>query len=1593
MTSSPVSLARVGSITNQNVQGTSYSVLVSPPVARVQQNDLAAFDVKVVRGSEVGQFSIHLSLVSDSSILKTAASFDPPILNFRQGQTFANATLRVNSQDFELGAMAFRVQATTQPPTTPDNALSNPATIIIGAAEPESKSTSPESLPSERTPTSEPIPSKLNSPPVAKAGPDQLIEEGKRGVLDGSASIDKDKDPLSFVWQQISPRQPIIKLYPSDVSSKVSFVAPEVNKDTLFTFNLVVKDTNGGRAVDSMNVLTTNVEESKLPNLSPTREGNQTQNQQNQQSPPSQEPTLNPGTSSNPTSNQVPTSTENHSPTSEAQQVLLTDEAKSLSITLKGNDPDKGDKISYVILSNPTHGTIAGFDKTTGSLTYLPTSGFVGQDRLTYKVKDSHDAESNVGMVLVRVKATGQPVSSPVLANATVNNSSLASRQSPSPSEPSSSLTPVKDNQSKSGNATAALAQSMGTLAVDDTPPTVVLFHPDNQSTNNPPLHTIIYADFSEPVKSDTVNSNTFKVFRDDCIEGCVPVEVSGTLAVRTDGIRATFTPTPDPTLATSTTYHVKINTNCSPDLEGSPCIMDLAGNAMQTGYPWSFTTSAADISMTLSPPSQKWGYTIEGNIHVEGQGEGDTISINWGDGTTADVISAPSGGDAKVPHVYSKDAATSPAKTVVAKLLTPDPDGPVERASTQVSTTIQKHATSLTLDMRPSPADNSALVVCNDCHFTTFGKLVDKDVVSDPEFPTDPEIPGKTITFSGSGATPLPPSVPTEGLTFSGDSNNDLTLTSSALRMHVGASADLSYSGVSASGVTLNFEGASGSSVGVTLTKVGGGTLSMTVPVGSSQNANFAKGFSKLTITSVDGSSSPSQYGDLATIITRDMLVSPDEQFEIHFNNVVPTPGQYPVLVINPGSYFAAGITQHNDANGLKVKAQFDGTSDPAYASPVNSPEISYSVSSSAAGTGDSDTTPDDTSIWTTLTVGTQANGINGDVCTFNGVAGADADKDGICDRWEDPNNSAIGNTASHRYVVCPSTGPNFAAAIDPSCPVTAGDSTPNIKYDLCSAGCPTLGKRDIYVEIDSKSGFVPSDTAINNVIQAFAHAPASTNAPAGITLHVIKDGTISTIPNNLFVWKDPSSLNFNDNVATNDFFNVKKTNFGTSTERGGTSGMPGMTAAGWSSTGKTQKHYVYHYGLSVNFYSKTNGLTCPSTGLSSGVGEVLGNDFVISLGCGWGTFDSTGATARSNDQQAGTIMHELGHNLALHHGGPATAKLGSRTVADYKMNCKGGYFSVMNYERQMPWDLAGTAGTLDSTDLANWEGVKINGLLNFRQDATKFSTMLDYAATTAPQQNEGALNEAGGLAAADLKTYHVIYLKTNAGKATVAADHTVNPTTGARVTKLDLNGDGSYTTPAGDINNVGSPVAGCGPLSPEVENSYNDWNEINLVFLPDGDSVDGVTKQISDPYIGTIEVTPSYGKAIAAKAHTLDIQFIPPPATDGSTTFNLGATVPFKFRLTDINGSPIKNAAVTLVVQTIPANPNTPPTTLKVQPFVYSPSQNIYQTDLKTTSAMKGPLAISYYKDYQKPNQVLFQGPEAQASGSPYTLKITGK
>ena len=66
-----------------------------------------------------------------------------------------------------------------------------------------------------------------------------------------------------------------------------------------------------------------------------------------------------------------------------------------------------------------------------------------------------------------------------------------------------------------------------------------------------------------------------------------------------------------------------------------------------------------------------------------------------------------------------------------------------------------------------------------------------------------------------------------------------------------------------------------------------------------------------------------------------------------------------------------------------------------------------------------------------------------------------------------------------------------------------------------------------------------------------------------------------------------------------------------------------------------------------------------------------------------GFGGSDPAGGSVGTDDEQAGTFMHELGHNLNLAHGGASTLAVGS---SNYNMNCKPNYLSVMNYARQMP-------------------------------------------------------------------------------------------------------------------------------------------------------------------------------------------------------------------------------------------------------------------------------------------------------------------
>ena len=331
ISSTPMSSSRISALSSQQAQDFLYSVTISPTFVKVQQGEFGAFAVKVARGSDMGAFSVDLSLIADSLPLKAVATFSPAQLNFEEGQSAKNATLKINSYGLEPGFQRFRVGAATHTAASTDQARSNPAALIVSAAVVKQSSDTASGSPvTESTPASGSTTSggeqktapetvltqpKPNNPPVAKAGLDQVVKEGDKVTLDSSASTDPDKDPISYSWQQISPRGPSIKLHTSpNTQSEINFIAPAVDKDTTFKFKLTVKDSKGGLAADYVNILVKNVAE---PVSGPTPSKNTPQ-----QTPKPQQEQPNTGQT---------TRVENHSPTAELQQTLSTSTDTSIT--------------------------------------------------------------------------------------------------------------------------------------------------------------------------------------------------------------------------------------------------------------------------------------------------------------------------------------------------------------------------------------------------------------------------------------------------------------------------------------------------------------------------------------------------------------------------------------------------------------------------------------------------------------------------------------------------------------------------------------------------------------------------------------------------------------------------------------------------------------------------------------------------------------------------------------------------------------------------------------------------------------------------------------------------------------------------------------------------------------------------------------------------------------------------------------------------------------------------------------------------------------------------------------------------------------
>jgi NHL repeat len=332
--------------------------------------------------------------------------------------------------------------------------------------------------------------------------------------------------------------------------------------------------------------------------------------------------------------------------------------------------------------------------------------------------------------------------------------------------------------------------------------------------------------------------------------------------------------------------------------------------------------------------------------------------------------------------------------------------------------------------------------------------------------------------------------------------------------------------------------------------------------------------------------------------------------------------------------------------------------------------------------------------------------------------------------------------------------------ASIDPTAD-SDGDSLPdawellgydsngdgNVDVDLPAMGADPMHK-DVFVEIDWMSNHHLDDAAIQKVVSAFAAAPAGGNPDGrtGIALHV-DNGSDSIMTGNE-TWGDRSD---SDQLT-------HRTPLGTGSSNYNWASFDTLKAGNFTAA----RRPIFHYVISIHGYDSTT-----SSGISRGI---IGSDLIVSLGAFCAVGDCSGTTA----EQAGTFMHELGHNLGLRHGG-----------GDH-VNRKPNFLSVMNYAFQLA------------------------GLVRDGKSGVFDYSKFPVAGQTLSDLNETSLKESAGLGGSGsiLARYTTTWRcgsKWQTGSVVGAADLNCNGTQ-AETVGVDLNNDGAKTTLA----------------------SWNDWSTI---------------------------------------------------------------------------------------------------------------------------------------------------------------------
>lgn len=185
----------------------------------------------------------------------------------------------------------------------------------------------------------------------------------------------------------------------------------------------------------------------------------------------------------------------------------------------------------------------------------------------------------------------------------------------------------------------------------------------------------------------------------------------------------------------------------------------------------------------------------------------------------------------------------------------------------------------------------------------------------------------------------------------------------------------------------------------------------------------------------------------------------------------------------------------------------------------------------------------------------------------------------------------------------------------------------------------------KDVFVEIDWATGSQPEPQALARVEQAFAQAPVTNpDGTTGIRLHLAA-GRAGDVPGG----QEATTATLIDSLK----FTAGPLDPATS--------FHGIKARAFDPARAT----TFHYALLVGRFRAGPG--DPASDFA-GVAELWGNDLMIAT-------DVVRLSPRPVEAEAGTLLHELGHNFYLSHGGPTDV------TDDPEATMKPCYYSVMNY------------------------------------------------------------------------------------------------------------------------------------------------------------------------------------------------------------------------------------------------------------------------------------------------------------------------